>query len=482
MLGTYASAALICAASLLVGRALLSISGRREWSWLEPAVGFGAIVTVTGLLARVPGSGTTATLGAVALLLGSALVCFRERLPVPRALLAGLPVALAVALVLTIPFLVSGRWGMIGVGFNNDLGLHLAWAEWLRSGFGPEPFGGYPLGPHGLAVAVAAFPGLTLGQAFLGEIFAISILIGLTALAALGDLGPARRTLAAAMVALTYLAASYFAQGAFKETAEALFVLAFALALRDPGRLPTSARLRVVFLLPYLALAGGVFFAYSFAGLAWPIAILALWGLTEPHGAQGAAARGVARAVWRPRTLVVLLGLAGLTAARPGRPLRLRRRLQQGRRQQHLRPGLPGRGVRGLAGVQLPPRRRNRRRPPDRPGRRDRGAGARLRRRLVAAPARARRAGRARRLRRPLPRLPALQRRLLAGEGADDRRAAGDAGRDPPPARRARRAAPDAAAARLGGAGGRLRRRRRSTRPSWHSATRRSGRPGTAPS
>jgi hypothetical protein len=314
MLGTYASAALICAASLLVGRALLSISGRREWSWLEPAVGFGAIVTVTGLLARVPGSGTTATLGAVALLLGSALVCFRERLPVPRALLAGLPVALAVALALTIPFLVSGRWGMIGVGFNNDLGLHLAWAEWLRSGFGPEPFGGYPLGPHGLAVAVAAFPGLTLGQAFLGEIFAISILIGLTALAPLGDLGPARRTLAAAMVALTYLAASYFAQGAFKETAEALFVLAFALALRDPGRLPTSARLRVVFMLPYLALAGGVFFAYSFAGLAWPIAILALWGLTEPRVRRALRPGAVARALWRPRTLLVLLGLAGLTA------------------------------------------------------------------------------------------------------------------------------------------------------------------------
>ena len=32
MIGTYASAALICAASLLVGRALLSLAGRRSWS------------------------------------------------------------------------------------------------------------------------------------------------------------------------------------------------------------------------------------------------------------------------------------------------------------------------------------------------------------------------------------------------------------------------------------------------------------------
>jgi len=93
MLGTYASAALICAASLLVGRALLSISGRRGWSWLEPAVGFGAIITVTGLLTRVPGHGTTATLGALALVIGAAAICWRERYDAPGALRTGLPVS-----------------------------------------------------------------------------------------------------------------------------------------------------------------------------------------------------------------------------------------------------------------------------------------------------------------------------------------------------------------------------------------------------
>ncbi len=312
MLGTYASAALICAASLLVGRALLSVSGRREWSWLEPAVGFGAIVTVTGLLARVVGHGTTATLGALALVLGAAAICRRDRPDARGALREGLPVAIAIALVLAIPFLVSGRWGLIGVGFNNDLGLHLAWAEWLRSGFGPEPFGGYPLGPHGLAVAVAAVPGLTIGQAFLGEIFAISILMGLTALGALRELPPVRRALAALMVAITYLAASYFAQGAFKETAEALFVLAVALALRDPGRFPAGRSARLRFLLPYLALAGGAFFAYSFAGLAWPVAIVALWSLTLAPVRRALHPRRLLRTLLRPATLVALLVVAGL--------------------------------------------------------------------------------------------------------------------------------------------------------------------------
>ncbi len=42
MIGTYASAALICAASLLGRARVLSLAGRRSWSWLEPAVGFGA--------------------------------------------------------------------------------------------------------------------------------------------------------------------------------------------------------------------------------------------------------------------------------------------------------------------------------------------------------------------------------------------------------------------------------------------------------
>jgi hypothetical protein len=314
MIGTYASAALICAASLLVGRALLALAGRRRWSWLEPAVGFAAILTVTGALARAPGHGSSATVGVALLLIAAAALVWRGEHDVSGALRAGLPVAIVVALVLAIPFAISGRWGLLGVGFNNDLGLHLAWAEWLRSGFGPSPDAGYPLGPHGLAVATAAVPGISLGQAFIGEIIAIGVLTGLTALGALGEMRPGRRLLAAVMVALPYLAASYYAQAAFKETAEALFVLAFAVFLLAPGAPDGGRWARLRFALPALALFGGIFFSYSFAGVAWPIAILAFWSLTQPAVRRALRPRALVRFLLRPATLLVLVVLAGLAA------------------------------------------------------------------------------------------------------------------------------------------------------------------------
>jgi len=358
MIGTYVAAALICAASLLVGRALLLLAGREGWTWLEPAAGFGAVLTVTGVLARAPGHGSSSTIGLV-LLLAAAIAIFAAHRRAEGgsggaappangdhsgtathqgdgagwrdALRQGLPVALAVALVLSIPFAISGRWGLLGIGFNNDLGLHLAWAEWLRSGAGPTPEAGYPLGPHGLAVATAAFPGIGLGQAFIGEIFAIGILTGLTALTALRGFGPGRRVLAATLVAVPYLAASYFAQGAFKETAEALFVLAVAVALHaiDARRTPDVPGVvdvsgpsttgtsfgRLGFVLPWLAVAGGVFFSYSFAGLAWPALTVALWSLTLPAVRRALAPRRLLRFLLRPLTLLAILMLAAFAVA-----------------------------------------------------------------------------------------------------------------------------------------------------------------------
>jgi len=251
----------------------------------------------------------------VLLIVAAALVLWRTGRRGSLPWREGLPVALVVLVALSIPFAVSGRWGLLGVGFNNDLGLHLAWAEWLRSGFGPAPDPGYPLGPHGLAVATAVVPGINLAQAFLGEIIAIGVMTGLTALGALRGMSPVRRTIAAAMVALPYLAASYFAQAAFKELAEALFVLAFAIWLTEFEALPTRWRDRLLFVLPPLALLGGIFFSYSFAGIAWPVMTLILWSLTVPEVRAALRPRALLRFLLRPMTIVALVVLAGIAIA-----------------------------------------------------------------------------------------------------------------------------------------------------------------------
>ena len=87
---------------------------------------------------------------------------------------------------------------------------------------------------------------------------------------------------------------------------------------RPPARALGAGPLRCS---PTLALAGGVFFAYSFAGLAWPFAIVALWSLTAARGARGAARRGRCSAPsggrGRCSSLLVLAGLGVLALIGP---------------------------------------------------------------------------------------------------------------------------------------------------------------------
>jgi hypothetical protein len=200
---------------------------------------------------------------------------------IPRSWWLWAAVAVAVALT-AVPFVVSGRWGLLGMGYNNDLGLHLAWAESLRSGFGTEPSPGYPLGPHGLATSLSYLPGIGLGTAFIGLVVAVPALTTMTAWYALDRLGAGRRFVAAVLVASPYLMVSYFAQAAFKETATATLLLAFAIALPAVVPLPASHRERLRLTLPLLVLLAGIVFTYSFPGLAFPAAVTAAWLISDP--------------------------------------------------------------------------------------------------------------------------------------------------------------------------------------------------------
>ena len=105
---------------------------------------------------------------------------------------------------------------------------------------------GYPLGPHAIVVALNKGLGIGLVQGFTrphdrrrGPRPADRPR-GLRRPA--GRL--ARSAAGALVVGLAYMVASYFAQGAFKETMQALFVLAFVLALREASPNPAGATCR----------------------------------------------------------------------------------------------------------------------------------------------------------------------------------------------------------------------------------------------
>ena len=281
MPSTYLIMVVIIGLSLLIGRAVTMATGRERWTGLEPAVGLAVLMTVEGLLARLPSPKVTTVVGLIIVVLASLWVLRKPGRDWPKS--AGFWISTAIAVVIvSIPFFISGHWGLLGMGYNNDLGLHLAWAEWIRSGFGTEPTTGYPLGPHALSAALSHLPGVELGPAFVGQVMAIAVLTVMTAFSAVSSLTSWRRVIAACLVGIPYLIASYYAQAAFKELAAALFLLAFTMALPQVTPLPAGSRAKLNALKPLILLLLGIIFTYSFPGLAWPFAVAIAWCLADP--------------------------------------------------------------------------------------------------------------------------------------------------------------------------------------------------------
>jgi hypothetical protein len=318
MLGVYASGAAILVASLVLGRALLHIVGLSVHTWLGGAVGFAALTIACPLLIRLPGRGTTVSVLLALITVAAMLYLWREdrggRLLARRSAgggtdrdsggprppgeghpqsgwALGVLVTLIVVVAASLPFAFNERNGVLGEGvYTNDQAAQLFWTDWLQHGVGPEPNAvhfGYPTGPQSVAATAAEATNSSLLDSFNGLLIVIPVLTALTALGVMGGLSPSRRVIAASLVAMPYLAASFLAQSAFKETAMALLVLAFAVTLRDLAFLNRNpdygggAHPRRALIIVLILLAASSVFVYSIPGLVWFALALPIWLVLE---------------------------------------------------------------------------------------------------------------------------------------------------------------------------------------------------------
>jgi hypothetical protein len=279
VIGTYAAVLAVCGASLAIGQAAVGLCGVRHWSWLAPAVGLALVAAACWGTVRIAGDGALSALVVLALTVASVAYLWGRLEGGREALRAGWPVAVIALLAASLPFAVEGHFGILGTSFNPDMSQHLLTADRLAHGqSSPLLHQGYPLGPHSIVVALDKGLGVGLVQGFSGLTVAVAVLAPLTALAAFSKLKPIPRTAAALAVGLAYVVASYFAQGDFKETMQALFLLAFALSLRESTRAWRDLPLRFV---PAALLAVGSVYTYSFPGLIWLLGTAVIWALAE---------------------------------------------------------------------------------------------------------------------------------------------------------------------------------------------------------
>ena len=276
--GTYVSAGVILLASLLVGRAILLALGRKQASFLEGAVGLATLIAVCSVAIRLPGNEATSIACCAVLLVASIVFLFvRSESILGPAVGIAIPTGVLSLLLASFPFIASGHIGIPGVGLNNDMAMHLVDVDYLVDPSRPEPqsvINGYPLGPHSLVGTVVSVLGTQPLYGWLGLLVAVPVLTGITALGGLRDLPGGRRLLAAALVAFAYLTASSLGVAGFKELIAGMFLIAFALGLREIEREPEG---RIAIVIGLALITAAMVPVYSLPGVAWLAGTAGLW-------------------------------------------------------------------------------------------------------------------------------------------------------------------------------------------------------------
>ena len=292
MFSALLAGALITAASLLLGAAIMAVAGRPRHSPVGPAAGFSALLVICGIAVKLPGHAVTAAVAAGIALIAAFVLFGRSSAPTGSVRAGAIVAVLGAALLAALPYLVSGRIGILGQGLiNDDWASHLLFAEWVDTHAGPTPDlieDGYPLGPHAIVAAAAKVTGASLLEAFAGLTGAIAVLLALTAFGALPRVHGLLRAPAAILISTPYLAAAYLSQGAFKEPMLSVAVIGFALGL-PAMRAAWSGTGGWGAAIPLGVIAAGTMYNYSFPGLAWLLGAVLIWMLLIAWRERGPA-------------------------------------------------------------------------------------------------------------------------------------------------------------------------------------------------
>lgn len=291
-LQVWASAALIVAASVLIGDAIGLLGARCRAA--GPAVGLCVLIVLADLAIKLPGRAVTAGLVlAVVTAAATVLVVIRRRRARPAlgAIVTAVVTAGIAAFGAAIPLIANGRVGLLGVSLDNDTANHMIWAEALRTPIARQLYGlppGYPLGPHSFTDAISSGLGVRLDLAFSALLIATIIITALVASAALRREHGWKRVVVGVLAALFYLVAAYYAEGAFKETLMGLILIAVVLQFEEVrAGWVVGAGNQWLPLLPASVLIAGSFYVYSYVAAAWLGLTFAIWVAGEVIASPG---------------------------------------------------------------------------------------------------------------------------------------------------------------------------------------------------
>lgn len=277
------SAALLVAASVLLGRAVNLLGARCRAA--APAVGLSLLIVIASIAIQLPGHAGTAAVVLLLALLAAAAVVIRRGTPRRRPPVLPLIVAVVATFGASIPFIANGRVGLLGVSLDNDAAAHLIWAEGLRGPVLSTSSGvpaGYPLGPHSLVAAISTGLGVRLDLVFTALLVAIIIITALVGAAALHEEAGWKRLVVGLLAGLLYMVAAYYGEGAFKEPLLGLLLLAMVLQFEEARSVwVASSRDRWRALLPVSLLTGAAIYVYSYLALAWFGLTPVIWVLVE---------------------------------------------------------------------------------------------------------------------------------------------------------------------------------------------------------